>query len=109
MAKELLSHHRKALDEIAAFLIERESITGKEFMEIFHRIEAGESAGADAEETVSVQDTGMELQISDDRTIEGQTAIEDRKETEEQTEAGEEHHSKYQFSWETGEDNVDEK
>ncbi|MDY4970569.1 MAG: ATP-dependent zinc metalloprotease FtsH [Lachnospiraceae bacterium] len=38
-AKVLLGSHRKALDEIAAFLIERESITGKEFMEIFHKIE----------------------------------------------------------------------
>ena len=38
-AKDLLSHHRKAMDEIAAFLIERESITGKEFMEILHKIE----------------------------------------------------------------------
>ncbi len=38
-AKELLSAHRHTLDEIAAFLIEKETITGKEFMEIFHRIE----------------------------------------------------------------------
>ena len=38
-AKRLLSEHRKALDEIAEFLIERETITGKEFMEIFRRVE----------------------------------------------------------------------
>ncbi len=38
-AKRLLSEHRKALDEIAAFLIEKETITGKEFMKIFHEIE----------------------------------------------------------------------
>ena len=37
-AKRLLSENRKALDEIAAFLIEKETITGKEFMEIFHKI-----------------------------------------------------------------------
>ena len=47
-AKELLSHHRKALDEIAAFLIERESITGKEFMEIFHKIESDGDIPEDA-------------------------------------------------------------
>ncbi|MDY2629717.1 MAG: ATP-dependent zinc metalloprotease FtsH [Lachnospiraceae bacterium] len=47
-AKELLSHHRKALDEIAAFLIERESITGKEFMEIFHKIESDGDMPEDA-------------------------------------------------------------
>lgn len=38
-AKELLKGHRKALDKIAAFLIEKETITGKEFMEIFHEVE----------------------------------------------------------------------
>ncbi len=38
-AKELLSAHRKALDKIAAYLIEKETITGKEFMRIFHEVE----------------------------------------------------------------------
>ncbi len=38
-AKELLSGHRAALDKIAAFLIEKETITGKEFMQIFHEVE----------------------------------------------------------------------
>ncbi|GFI43798.1 ATP-dependent zinc metalloprotease FtsH [Lachnospiraceae bacterium] len=38
-AKKLLASHRKALDKIAAFLIEKETITGKEFMEIFHEVE----------------------------------------------------------------------
>ena len=37
-AKELLSENRDALDKIAEFLIERETITGKEFMKIFHEI-----------------------------------------------------------------------
>ena len=38
-AKSLLSDHMDTLDEIAKFLIEKESITGKEFMDIFNRIE----------------------------------------------------------------------
>ena len=38
-AKQLLRNHRQALDKIAAFLIEKEPITGKEFMEIFHEVE----------------------------------------------------------------------
>ncbi len=38
-AKKLLSEHRKSLDKIAAYLIEKETITGKEFMEIFHEAE----------------------------------------------------------------------
>ncbi|MBR5339134.1 MAG: ATP-dependent zinc metalloprotease FtsH [Lachnospiraceae bacterium] len=36
-AKRLLSENRETLDKIAAFLIERETITGAEFMEIFHK------------------------------------------------------------------------
>ncbi len=38
-AKDMLSKHMNALDEIAGFLIEKESISGKEFMEIFNRTE----------------------------------------------------------------------
>ena len=38
-AKRLLTEHRKALDKIAACLIEKETITGKEFMQIFHEVE----------------------------------------------------------------------
>ena len=37
-AKRLLSENRDALDKIAAFLIEKETITGKEFMRIFHEV-----------------------------------------------------------------------
>ena len=38
-AKRLLTEHRKTLDKIAEFLIEKETITGKEFMKIFHEVE----------------------------------------------------------------------
>ena len=41
-AKRLLSENREALDKIAEFLIERETITGKEFMKILREIK-GES------------------------------------------------------------------
>ena len=37
-AKRLLAENREALDKIAAFLIERETITGKEFMKIFREV-----------------------------------------------------------------------
>lgn len=37
-AKELLTENRECLDKIAEFLIEKETITGKEFMRIFHEI-----------------------------------------------------------------------
>ena len=38
-AKALLRANRIALDRIAAFLIEKETITGKEFMKILHEIQ----------------------------------------------------------------------
>ncbi|MCD7735454.1 MAG: ATP-dependent zinc metalloprotease FtsH [Lachnospiraceae bacterium] len=38
-AKRLLTEHRRTMDKIAEFLIEKETITGKEFMEIFHECE----------------------------------------------------------------------
>ncbi len=41
-AKRLLSENRKCLDKIAEFLIEKETITGKEFMEIFRKVKAEE-------------------------------------------------------------------
>ena len=36
-ARELLSENRDLMDKLAAFLIEKETITGKEFMEIYRR------------------------------------------------------------------------
>lgn len=36
-AEAMLSENREVMDELAAFLTEKETITGKEFMEIFHR------------------------------------------------------------------------
>lgn len=38
-AKRLLSEHRDTMDKIAAFLIEKETITGKEFMKIYRECE----------------------------------------------------------------------
>lgn len=45
-AKVILNAHREALDRIAAFLIERETITGKEFMKILREVE-GENPNND--------------------------------------------------------------
>ncbi len=42
-AKRLLSENRECLDKISDFLIEKETITGKEFMEIFHKVRNSQS------------------------------------------------------------------
>lgn len=49
-AKRLLAENREALDKIAAFLIEKETITGKEFMKIFREVNGIPEPEADPEE-----------------------------------------------------------
>ena len=49
-AKRLLSSHREMLDKIAAYLIRKETITGKEFMIIFRAIEKGIEVPEDLDE-----------------------------------------------------------
>lgn len=48
-AKSILAEHMQALDAIAEFLIEKESISGREFMEILGRVEPEYIKAADAE------------------------------------------------------------
>ena len=82
-AKRLLSENRDAMDQIAAFLIEKETITGKEFMKIFREVKGipepeegkkeeknrmggefdgnAESQPVQATETSQVQDPGVQV------------------------------------------------
>lgn len=48
IAKQLLNDNRDALDEIAEFLIKKETITGDEFMEIFNRVIANRNKAEEA-------------------------------------------------------------
>ena len=48
-AKELLSENREVLDEIADYLYEHETITGKEFMKIFRKLKGIEEPEEDEE------------------------------------------------------------
>ncbi len=59
-AKRLLSENREALDKIAAFLIEKETITGKEFMEIFHEVQGKETQEIEIQEN-EVQETVADI------------------------------------------------
>lgn len=72
-AKRLLMENREAMDKIAEFLIQKETITGKEFMEIFRRVKGLDENGnkinenktdapskdIDVEETKSVEQEGI--------------------------------------------------
>ena len=61
-AKRLLSEHRASMDKIAEFLIRKETITGKEFMQLFY-----EAEGIDPEE--------LKKKAEETKRIEGGEAI----------------------------------
>jgi cell division protease FtsH len=57
-AKRLLREHRGSLDKISDFLIEKETITGKEFMEIFHEVEGIDpEAEKQTEQRIAMKET----------------------------------------------------
>ena len=61
IAYQMLADNRDIMDDIAAFLIQKETITGKEFMEIFHadqekRKQAGEAASRDSADGKEISD-----------------------------------------------------
>ncbi len=62
-AKQMLSENREVMDRLAEFLIKEETITGKEFMEIFHkyRLEQMEhQVGMDADSAADSQENGAD-------------------------------------------------
>ena len=78
-AKQLLKDHRQSLDRIAAFLIEKETITGKEFMEIFHEVEGIDPDAPKKEEARigmnPVEGEGFVMKSADDTAEEPVEAI----------------------------------
>ena len=78
-AKQLLRDHRQSLDRIAAFLIEKETITGKEFMEIFHEVEGIDPDAPKKEEARigmnPVEGEGVDMKSADDTAEEPDEAI----------------------------------
>ncbi|MCH5211941.1 MAG: ATP-dependent zinc metalloprotease FtsH [Oscillospiraceae bacterium] len=55
IAKSLLRDNRDALDEIAEFLIDKETITGDEFMEIFNNVRERRALIAEAETEMATE------------------------------------------------------
>ena len=75
-AKRLISSHRKALDKIAAYLIRKETITGKEFMIIFRAVEKGMevSDGLDAEGLKALDEAVKAEDKTDEANADTETA-----------------------------------
>jgi cell division protease FtsH len=69
IALELLSENREALDEIAEFLIQKETITGDEFMKILNRVRGIEDdSGDEPDEQSDVQPDEQTADASDEQT-----------------------------------------
>jgi len=91
-AKRLLTEHRKALDQIAEFLIKKETISGKEFMEIFDQVEKEDqpesaSEAAEVKETETKADdsepetSGTEAETEISRNVPAPETIENKEDT----------------------------
>ncbi len=63
-AKTLLEENRCVLEEIAEFLFEKESITGKEFVEIYNRVTGKQ------EETSNIEEVDTKLEEQETKEIE---------------------------------------
>lgn len=75
-AKRLISSHRKALDKIAAYLIRKETITGKEFMIIFRAVEKGMEVSdvLDAEGLKALDEAVKAEDKTDEANVDTETA-----------------------------------
>ena len=103
-ALRLLREHRKALDEIAAFLIEKETITGKEFMDSFHEVERREEQ--EAEEAAEAQAEAKAEPVEDtvpDKTAEAQTEAQPEQQASEAEEEKTEPEAAAEDQFEQGE------
>ncbi|RGC78500.1 ATP-dependent zinc metalloprotease FtsH [Faecalimonas umbilicata] len=89
-AKRLLSENRRALDEIAAFLIEKETITGKEFMEIFHKVQGIEDGTQEKEARISMKEVSTADVAQEDVTEENEAEINTLQESAAQEDAAQE-------------------
>ena len=89
-AKRLLSANRDALDKIAAFLIEKETITGKEFMKIFREVKGiPEPEEADGEKKEEQESGRILMKPTETQAAEPETVNEPETEKEPETQATE--------------------
>ena len=70
-AKQLLSKNRDALDKIAEYPIQKETITGKEFMKIFHEVKGM----PEAKEILDSEAKMTESKVTEDETAESGNEI----------------------------------
>lgn len=106
-AKELLSANKELMDKLAAFLIEKETITGKEFMQIFRKEkgipdpeEAKNSSANEDEVSPKAVETSQQTQKTED-TVPHETGYKEvlkEEQKEEQKEYSQEVEKKFDES-----------
>ena len=80
-AKRLIGGHREALDKIAAYLIRRETITGKEFMKIFRAVERGIEIPENLDDLVIPEKTEQKPEMDNQPENQTKEQMKDQKET----------------------------
>ena len=76
-AKKLLQENRDKLDKIAKFLYEKETITGKQFMDIYHKCDEPEASEDVVEETSTKEETAQPAE----ETVEKEEVAQSKEET----------------------------
>jgi len=71
-ALELLAGNREVLDKIAEYLIAKETITGEEFMKIYHEVKG------DEEPLKKVEEKLPEENVKDDTTVDKESSADDQ-------------------------------
>ena len=87
-AKALLNDNRDAMDQIADFLIEKETITGKEFMKIFRRVKGIPEPEENPEEEGVLPDTEHLKEAKDGKETEAERKAEPETASEPEAVAG---------------------
>ena len=80
-AKELLAENREVMDKLAEFLIEKETITGKEFMKIFRELKGipEPEEKAETSEKVETAETAETAETSAEKSAEKSETPEDQQ------------------------------
>ena len=80
-AKKLLQENRDKLDKIAKFLYEKETITGKQFMDIYHKCDEPEASKETTQIVETVENAREEAVQPTEETVAKEETVQPAEET----------------------------
>ena len=80
-AKKLLQENRDKLDKIAKFLYEKETITGKQFMDIYHKCDEPEASKETTQTVETVENARKEAVQPTEETVAKEETVQPAEET----------------------------